>query len=79
MRGTWGSGGGAGGSSGGAAEEGNAWGILDLPEGVDEGMYEEARMLEAAMLGVPYEGRMPDFSNRCVLCCACAVLCGTRE
>jgi hypothetical protein len=33
---------------------------LDLPEGIN---LEEARMLEAAMLGIPYQGRMPDFSN----------------
>jgi hypothetical protein len=32
---------------------------LDLPEGIN---LEEARMLEAAMLGIPYQGRMPDFS-----------------
>lgn len=32
---------------------------LDLPEGIN---LEEARMLEAAMLGVPYAGRIPDFS-----------------
>lgn len=32
---------------------------LDLPEGIN---LEEARMLEAAMLGIPYEGRIPDFS-----------------
>lgn len=31
-----------------------------MPEGVD---VEEARMLEAAMLGIPYTGRMPDFVN----------------
>jgi hypothetical protein len=34
---------------------------FDLPEGIDA---EEARMLEAAMLGVPYEGRIPDFAQR---------------
>jgi hypothetical protein len=33
---------------------------LDLPEGIDA---EEARMLEAAMLGVPYQGRIPDWSQ----------------
>jgi hypothetical protein len=38
----------------GAADE-----PLDLPEGIN---LEEARMLEAAMLGVPYAGRIPDFS-----------------
>lgn len=32
---------------------------LDLPEGIN---IEEARMLEAAMLGVPYAGRIPDFA-----------------
>lgn len=32
---------------------------LDLPEGIN---LEEARMLEAAMLGIPYAGRIPDFS-----------------
>ena len=35
----------------------------DLPEGVDASEVEEARMLEAALLGVPYQGRMPDFSK----------------
>ena len=34
---------------------------FEMPEGIDT---EEARMLEAAMLGVPYEGRIPDFSQR---------------
>lgn len=33
-------------------------GLPDMPAGVD---VEEARMLEAAMLGIPYTGRMPDF------------------
>lgn len=33
---------------------------LDLPEGIN---VEEARMLEAAMLGIPYQGRIPDFSQ----------------
>ncbi len=33
---------------------------LDLPDGIN---VEEARMLEAAMLGVPYSGRMPDFAR----------------
>ena len=37
---------------------------MDIPEGVDPHEIEEARMLEAALLGVPYVGRMPDFSNR---------------
>jgi hypothetical protein len=32
---------------------------LDLPDGIN---VEEARMLEAAMLGVPYAGRIPDFT-----------------
>ncbi|KAK9817835.1 hypothetical protein WJX72_002895 [[Myrmecia] bisecta] len=32
---------------------------LQLPDGIN---VEEARMLEAAMLGIPYAGRMPDFS-----------------
>lgn len=32
---------------------------FDLPDGINA---EEARMLEAAMLGIPYEGPMPDFS-----------------
>ena len=32
-------------------------------------------MLEAALLGVPYNGCIPDFGNRCALCCVCAVLC----
>lgn len=32
---------------------------LDLPAGIN---LEEARMLEAAMLGIPYAGRLPDFS-----------------
>lgn len=36
----------------------------DLPAGVSSAEMEEARMLEAALLGVPYEGRMPDFSQR---------------
>ncbi|GAX75728.1 hypothetical protein CEUSTIGMA_g3171.t1 [Chlamydomonas eustigma] len=36
----------------------------DLPEGIDAREAEEARMLEAALLGVPYEGRMPDYSAR---------------
>jgi len=31
---------------------------IDLPDGIDA---EEARMLEAAMLGVPYGGRIPDW------------------
>eukprot|EP00873_Tetraselmis_striata_P022549 jgi/Tetstr1/442813/TSEL_030897.t1 len=34
--------------------------IPDLPDGIN---LEEARMLEAAMLGTVYTGRMPDFSN----------------
>jgi hypothetical protein len=33
-------------------------GLPDMPAGVD---LEEARMLEAAMLGIPYAGRLPDF------------------
>jgi hypothetical protein len=41
------------------AEEG-----VELPEGIDAREAEEARMLEAALLGVPYEGQMPDFSSR---------------
>lgn len=40
-------------------------GDLELPEGVDARDVEEARMLEAAMLGIQYEGPMPDFSSRC--------------
>ena len=36
----------------------------ELPEGVDASEVEEARMLEAALLGVPYRGRVPDFSTR---------------
>ncbi|GFR40299.1 hypothetical protein Agub_g481, partial [Astrephomene gubernaculifera] len=65
-------GGGGGGSSGaaaagargtGAAAGGDAWDDgLELPEGMSRQELEEARMMEAAMLGVPYEGRMPDFS-----------------
>eukprot|EP00879_Flechtneria_rotunda_P011830 GHRR01012357.1.p1 GENE.GHRR01012357.1~~GHRR01012357.1.p1 ORF type:complete len:434 (+),score=172.34 GHRR01012357.1:113-1303(+) len=31
---------------------------IELPEGIN---LEEARMLEAAMLGIPYEGSIPDF------------------
>lgn len=46
---------GAGGSGGMQGDE------IELPEGIDT---EEARMLEAAMLGIPYQGRIPDFSNR---------------
>ena len=41
------------------------------------GMYEEACMLEAALLGVPYNGCIPDFGNRC--CAACVLyraVCG---
>lgn len=34
---------------------------IDLPEGIN---VEEARMLEAAMLGIPYAGRMPGFGPR---------------
>jgi hypothetical protein len=34
---------------------------LELPEGIDA---EEARMLEAAMLGVPYQGRIPDWNQQ---------------
>ena len=33
---------------------------VDLPEGIN---VEEARMLEAAMLGIPYTGRMPTFGE----------------
>ena len=33
----------------------------DIPEGMDAREVEEARMLEAAILGIPYEGRIPDF------------------
>ena len=33
---------------------------IQLPDGINE---EEARMLEAAMFGVPYAGKIPDFSN----------------
>lgn len=45
----------AGGGAGGFEE-------MDLPEGIN---VEEARMLEAAMLGIPYQGRIPDFRNMC--------------
>ena len=34
--------------------------VLYLVQGLD---LEEARMLEAAMLGIPYAGRIPDFAN----------------
>lgn len=34
-------------------------GLPDMPAGVD---VEEARMMEAVMLGIPYTGRMPDFA-----------------
>lgn len=40
--------------------EGNGNGLSHLPDGIN---MEEARMLEAAMLGIPYEGRIPDFNN----------------
>ena len=33
---------------------------IQLPDGINE---EEARMLEAAMFGVPYAGKIPEFSN----------------
>eukprot|EP00798_Chlamydomonas_sp_ICE-L_P022912 gene22912-30091_t len=36
----------------------------DIPLGVEAHEVEEAKMLEAALLGIPYEGRIPDFSNR---------------
>jgi hypothetical protein len=52
-------GGGAGGSGGGAGAGGggdDAALSFDVPDGID---VEEARMLEAAMLGIPYTGRMP--------------------
>ncbi|GBF98850.1 hypothetical protein Rsub_11454 [Raphidocelis subcapitata] len=49
---------GSGGGGGGGGGAGSSLDI-DLPEGVD---VEEARMLEAAMLGVPYTGRIPTFS-----------------
>jgi len=39
-------------------DEGGGFGDIDLPEGIN---VEEARMLEAAMLGIPYTGRMPQF------------------
>ena len=32
----------------------------ELPDGINA---EEARMLEAAMFGTAYQGRIPDFSN----------------
>eukprot|EP00878_Enallax_costatus_P028585 GHUV01030885.1.p1 GENE.GHUV01030885.1~~GHUV01030885.1.p1 ORF type:complete len:310 (+),score=123.98 GHUV01030885.1:141-1070(+) len=51
---------GTGPAAGPAAADGAAVGVsLDLPEGIN---LEEARMLEAAMLGIPYQGRMPDFN-----------------
>lgn len=34
---------------------------VQLPDDVN---LEEARMLEAAMLGRPYQGRIPDFANQ---------------
>lgn len=37
---------------------------LELPEGFSRHDLEEARMMEAALLGIPYQGRMPDFSAR---------------
>jgi hypothetical protein len=37
--------------------------LPDLPAGID---LEEARMVESAMLGVPYTGRLPDFTNGAV-------------
>lgn len=43
---------------GGAYGAGHDAGLPDMPAGVD---LEEARMLEAAMLGIPYAGRLPDF------------------
>ena len=53
---------GRGGGFGGAGHQGAE--EMELPEGVDASEVEEARMLEAALLGVPYQGRIPDFSNR---------------
>ncbi len=49
---------------GGGGGGGPSAGVTDLPMGVDAHELEEARMLEAALLGVPYQGRIPDFSNR---------------
>lgn len=54
----------AGAGLGGAAAAAGVAGFveeepLDLPAGIN---LEEARMLEAAMLGIPYAGRIPDFS-----------------
>ena len=46
------------GGSGGSGRTGTA--DEELPEGVTAAEREEARMLEAAMLGVPYEGPVPD-------------------
>lgn len=52
--------GGANSAAGPAAVNGAAPDVpLDLPDGIN---LEEARMLEAAMWGVPYQGRMPDFN-----------------
>ena len=60
-------GGGAGGAIGGGQMFGGAGPRNpqprvedDLPEGITAAEREEARMLEAAMLGVPYEGPVPD-------------------
>ena len=63
-RGIGGQGGGAVGGFGGAQNaQGSGRVDDDLPEGVTRAELEEARMLEAAMLGVPYEGHVPDGSG----------------
>lgn len=43
-----------------ASSSGRNVDLPDLPAGID---LEEARMVESAMLGVPYTGRLPDFTN----------------
>lgn len=60
------------------AGDGSADASLDLPEGIN---LEEARMLEAAMLGIPYQGRIPDFSAAPppAAAAAAALSPGTRE
>lgn len=54
MFGTFGAGAGVGAEGGGGGGVGGAveYDVVDLPDGIDR---EEARMLEAAMLGIPYE------------------------
>lgn len=49
--------------TGGNARPGMHFTDHEIPEGMDAREVEEARMLEAALLGVPYEGRMPDFER----------------